>query len=189
MTDLTPVSTALLVMDYQRAIVERLPDAEERLMRMRDAIATARAAGLTIAYVRVALTREEAAAVPTANLRFSRAAASGSMDADSPATRIHPAIAPADGDLVVRKRRVGAMSTTDLDAQLRARGIDTLVLAGISTSGVVLSTLLEAADRDYRLYVVADGCADPDREVHRVLLERVFPRQATVVESLAALLG
>jgi Isochorismatase family len=47
-----------------------------------------------------------------------------------------------------RKTRVGAMSTTDLDRQLRDRGIDTLVLAGISTSGVVLSTVVEATGRD-----------------------------------------
>ncbi len=55
-----------------------------------------------------------------------------------------------------------------------------LVLAGIATSGVVLSTVREAADRDYQLTVLADGCADADEEVHRVLLGKVFPRQATV---------
>jgi len=86
-------------------------------------------------------------------------------------------------DIVVRKTRVGAFSTTDLDQQLRDRGIDTLVLGGISTSGVVLSTLRDAADRDYRLLVLADLCADGDPEVHRVLLEKVFPRQADVVTS------
>ena len=63
----------------------------------------------------------------------------------------------------------------------RAGGIDRLVLAGIATSGVVLSTLRQAADLDYRLTVLADGCLDADPEVHRVLLEKVFPRQADVV--------
>jgi nicotinamidase-related amidase len=56
-----------------------------------------------------------------------------------------------------------------------------LVLTGIATSGVVLSTLREAADRDYELTVLADGCADADDEVHRVLIEKVFPRQALVM--------
>jgi nicotinamidase-related amidase len=60
------------------------------------------------------------------------------------------AAAPAAGDIVVRKTRVGPFLTTDLDQQLRARRVDTLLLAGISTSGVVLSTVRDAHDRDYR---------------------------------------
>ena len=55
------------------------------------------------------------------------------------------------------------------------------MLAGIATSGVVLSTLRQAADPDYRLTVLADGCLDADPEVHRVLTEKVFPRQADVI--------
>jgi nicotinamidase-related amidase len=73
---------------------------------------------------------------------------------------------------------------------LRAKGIDTLVLAGIATSGVVLSTVRHAADADYGLLVVEDACADRDDEVHRVLTGKVFPRQATVTttaEVVAAL--
>jgi nicotinamidase-related amidase len=65
--------------------------------------------------------------------------------------------------------------------RLAARGIDTLVLAGVATSGVVLSTLRDAADRDYRLFVLSDVCADMDPEVHRVLMEKIFPRQADVI--------
>jgi nicotinamidase-related amidase len=55
------------------------------------------------------------------------------------------------------------------------------VLAGISTSGCVLSTLRDASDRDYRLIVVSDLCADPDPEVHAFLTERIFPRQAEMI--------
>jgi nicotinamidase-related amidase len=61
--------------------------------------------------------------------------------------------------------------------------IDTLVVAGLTTAGVVLSTLRDAADEDYRLYVLADATADPDPEVHRVLTEKVFPHQADVISS------
>jgi hypothetical protein len=90
-----------------------------------------------------------------------------------------------------RKTRFGAFSTTDLYATLHGQGIDTLVVAGLSTSGVVLSTLRDAADEDYRLFVLADATADPDPEVHRVLVEKVFPHQADVIETeeLAALSG
>ena len=84
----------------------------------------------------------------------------------------------------MRKQRVGAFSTTDLDDQLKARGIDTLVLAGISTSGVVLSTVLDAFDRDYRVIVLSDACADPDAEMHSFLLERASSRkQGEVIET------
>ena len=60
-------------------------------------------------------------------------------------------------------------------------GADALVLAGIATSGVVLSTLRQAADLDYRLTVLSDGCLDSDPEVHRVLTAAVFPKQADVL--------
>jgi nicotinamidase-related amidase len=78
------------------------------------------------------------------------------------------------------KRRVSAFTGSDLDVLLRGAGAGTLVLAGISTSGVVLSTLRQAADLDYRITVLSDACADADPEVHRVLMEKVYPKQALV---------
>ena len=75
---------------------------------------------------------------------------------------------------------MSAFAGTDLDLMLRANGIDTLILTGIATSGVVLSTLRHAADADYTLLVVSDCCSDGDEEAHWVLLEKVFPRQATI---------
>jgi nicotinamidase-related amidase len=104
---------------------------------------------------------------------------------------VHDRVSPEPGDIVVRKVRVGAFSTTDLDEQLRKRGISTLILAGVSTSGVVLSTIRDAADRDYRIFVLVDASADFDAEVHDVLMTKVFPRQADVitVADLPALLG
>ena len=84
----------------------------------------------------------------------------------------------------MRKQRVGAFSTTDLGDQLAERGIDTLVLTGIVTSGVVLSTIRDASDRDYRLVVLEDGCWDSDPEVHRVLTQKVFPRSGATVVSI-----
>jgi nicotinamidase-related amidase len=99
------------------------------------------------------------------------------------ATQIDARIAPEDGDIVVRKIRYGAGSTTDLHQQLRDRDIDTLILSGISTSGVVLSTLIDVADRDYRVYVLTDGVADPDPEVNRILVNDVFPSRAHLIDT------
>ncbi|HEY1160523.1 MAG TPA: isochorismatase family cysteine hydrolase [Terracidiphilus sp.] len=94
---------------------------------------------------------------------------------------IHPAVAPQGDEIVVTKHRVNAFAGTDLDMILRAREIDTLILFGIATSGVVLSTLLHASDADYRLIVIQDCCADLDPEVHACLMEKIFPRRATVL--------
>ena len=79
------------------------------------------------------------------------------------------------------KPAVGAFSTTDLEQQLKDRGITTLVLAGVSTSGVVLSTVREAADRHYHIYVLADASADRDPHVHTVLTDKVLPMQAHLI--------
>lgn len=184
--DIAPVDiehAVLLVMDFQRSIVGRVADAEALLDRVAGAIATARARGMAVGYVRVAFEDADYDAVPPTNKIFARLAEGRVNHVDSPTTAVHDRLAPEPGDIVVRKTRVGAFSTTDLDEQLRKRGISTVVLAGISTSGVVLSTVRDAADRDYRIIVLADGCADFDAEVHDVLLGKVFPRQADVVNT------
>jgi nicotinamidase-related amidase len=179
---LDPKHTALLVMDFQQGIVQRMPGLEPLLERVQQVIADVRAHGGTIAYVRVAFTEEDWAAVPPANAIFAQVSQDRMMHHEDASTAIHDSLAPQPDDIVVRKTRVGAMSTTDLDRQLRDRGIDTLVLAGLSTSGVVLSTVIEAADRDYRLYVLSDGTEDPDADARDVLLGKVFPRRAQVID-------
>jgi nicotinamidase-related amidase len=187
---LDPKRTALLVMDFQQGIVQRMPDVDALLGRVRAAIADVREHGGTIGYVRVAFTEEDWAAIPDSAM-FASVGQNRLMHHEDPSTAIHDALAPEPGDIVVRKTRVGAMFTTDLDRQLRDRGIDTLVLAGLSTSGVVLSTVIEATDRDYRLYVLSDGTDDPDAETRDFLLGKVFPRRAQVIGAgtLSALLG
>ena len=184
-TALDPSRTALLVMDYQNGIVGRLEDPEALLGRMAHAITLVRKAGGHIGYVRVAFDDADFEAIPPTSRFADLVAQSGrTMHADSPATAVHESVAPEPGDLLVRKTRVGAFSTTDLDDQLRQRGVDTLLLAGLSTSGVLLSTVRDAHDRDYRVFVVADLSADPEPGVHDFLTERIFPRQAYVITSV-----
>jgi nicotinamidase-related amidase len=170
----------LLVMDFQRGVVERIGDPAVTAAADR-AVKAARASDVPVMFVRVAF-RPGYPEVSGSNASFSRIAQTGGETymADHPATQIHAALEPLPGEPVIVKVRVSAFSGSDLDALLRAAHADTLVLAGISTSGVVLSTLRQAADLDYRLTVLSDACADSDPEVHRVLLEKVFPRQALV---------
>jgi MFS family permease len=183
---LNPTQTALLVMDYQAATLASLTDQHDPdalLGRVAGAIADIRAHGGTIAHVRVAFTEQDWAAVPDTNKAFSAAARYRAMHHEDPSSAIDQRLTPIDGDIVVRKIRFSSLSTTDLDRQLRDRGITTLVIAGLSTSGAVLSTVIDAADRDYRLYVLSDGIADPNAEVHDVLLTEVFPSRAEVIDT------
>mgnify|MGYP001552876858 FL=1 len=188
---LDPARTAVLLMDYQVGIVANVAGGAEALLARANAVAAAaRTAGMTVIFVKVCF-RPGHPEIGATNLRFSELKGTARFARDDPATEIHPAVAPQPGDIVVMKRRVSAFTGSDLEVILRARGIETLVLGGIATSGVVLSTLRQAADADYRLVVLADCCADRDAEVHRVLLEKVFPRQATVTtaEAFVALRG
>ena len=173
-------SMALLIMDVQQGIVERFAgDDDGYLGRLATAIAAARAADVMVGYVTIAF-RPGYPEVSDRNKSFAAIADTGRFTDGDPGSRIPGEVAPAPGEAVVIKRRVSAFTGSDLEVLLRARGIDHLVLAGIATSGVVLSTLRQAADLDYRLTVLADGCLDADPEVHQVLLGKLFPRQAEV---------
>jgi nicotinamidase-related amidase len=180
-TEIDPARTALLVMDYQNGIMGRVSDGAALLAAARETIDLVRGQGGQIGYVRVGFADGEA---PTGTMgsRIGAEAARTTFHADAPATQVHDEVAPQDGDIVVRKTRVGPFLTTDLDAQLRSRGVDTLLLAGISTSGVVLSTVRDGHDRDYRLIVISDLCADPEPDIHEFLVGRIFPRQAEVID-------
>jgi nicotinamidase-related amidase len=181
--NLDPTRTALLLMDYQNGIVARLGEPAAALLgRAATAVATMRESGAHVAFVRVAFTDEDLAAIPETSMMGRRIASSpAALRADSANTAIHELLTPRGGDVVVRKTRVGAFSTTDLADQLAVRGIDTLLPAGISTSGCVLSTIRDASDRDYRLLVVSDLCADPEPELHAFLIDRILPRQAEMI--------
>jgi nicotinamidase-related amidase len=181
--------SAVLIMDYQAAVVTGFAaDPEALVKRAAEVLAHARRAGLKIIYIVVNF-RPGYPEVSPRNVNFNAVRQSGRFIAEA-GTEVHPAVAPQPGDITVVKHRVGAFPGTDLDMILRSNDIETVIMFGIATSGVVLSTLRHAADADYRLIVLKDCCSDRDAEVHRVLTEKVFPRQAAVItaaEFLAAL--
>lgn len=175
------MTQVLLVMDVQRSVVERFAQGSgPTLAAVGRALEGARRADVAVVHVTVGF-RPGAPEVSRRNRSFAVLAGSGALALDDPQTAVHPAAAPLPGEVVVVKKRVGAFSGSDLDVVLRAMEADTLVLSGIATSGVVLSTLRHAADLDFGLTVLSDACFDADPEVHRVLVDKVFPRQAAVV--------
>jgi len=177
-----PKHAILLVMDYMNGIIKQLPGAEAIVNSAAGVINEARKAGLNIGYVRTGFTDDDYEAVPDANKIFSVVAHNHLLPHESQDAQIHDLVAPQADDISVRKTRTGAFSTTDLEEQLQEKGIHTLILAGFTTSGVVLSMVREAADRDYKMYVLEDLSTDPDKEVHDMLMQRVFPRQTDVMK-------
>lgn len=172
------VKSALLVMDVQYAVLARYSD-PAYLPLLATAIEGARAAGVPVVYVTVGF-RPNHAEVSARNKMFGGLAGRGPIPGSEEGMRVAAEVAPQPEDVVVVKRRVSGFAGSDLELVLRAGGIEHLVLAGVATSGVVLSTLRQAADLDFALTVLSDGCLDGDPEVHRVLVEKVFPMQADV---------
>jgi nicotinamidase-related amidase len=175
--------TALLAMDCQTGVVSVYAKSQDDfIMRASAALRAARTAGMLIVQVQVGF-RPGLPEVSGHNKLFAAIKSSkphqeffqGSSGA------IHPALGPEPADIIVTKHRVSAFVGTDLEMLLRANQIETIILFGIATSGVVLSTLLQASDADYRLVVIADCCADRDVELQRTLLERFFPTRAEVI--------
>ncbi|MDR4949724.1 cysteine hydrolase [Neobacillus cucumis] len=171
--------TALLVMDLQNGIVSRFGENIEILQPFQKAVEAARQNNIPVFFVRVGFS-EGYPEVSSQNKAFSAISKYGGMTITDLATQIHKSVEPKPNEPVIMKYRVSAFAGSNLEIILRSQQIDTLVLTGISTSGVVLSTLREAADKDFSITVLSDACLDPDPEVHHVLIEKVFPRQAEV---------
>lgn len=176
--------TALLMADFATSGIGQNPVAEERhtLERAKDVLDAARTAGVFVVYC-VSHFRPGYPEVSDRDQTRAARRDSGEVLPTDPAELIHTSVKPMPGEPVIGKHRTSAFSGSAFEMVLRARNIDALILMGHSTSGVILSTVRLAADLDYKLVVVEDGCADRDPEVHKLLMEKVFPRQGTVVSS------
>ena len=173
--------TVLLVMDIQETMMGYLPEPGPLLNNIEKAISFARRVGVPIVYVILAF-RDGHPEIHESHQRFGPIKASKVMFTPShEGTLVHSAIEPMPGDIIVHKKRVSAFAGSDLEIILRAHKAEHLVLSGFSTNGVVLSTLREAADKDYHLTVLSDACADPDPQLHDFLVNKVFPFSGEVV--------
>ncbi|MER6123748.1 hydrolase [Streptomyces sp. NPDC001795] len=166
--------TALVVIDLQNGIVGRPvephtgPEVVARNVELADAF---RARDLPVVLVRVSFAPDWADVVPG---RTERAAGAGAFsegwDVIVDELSGHP------GDIRVTKHNWGAFHGTDLDVQLRRRGVTQIVLTGISTSIGVESTARAAYEHGYHVTLATDAMADSDAEAHRGSVERIFPR-------------
>lgn len=155
--------TAVLIMDFQQRIINTVASEPEAVVKQASQVLEgARSAGIPVIYV---------------------VHRGGPFAEYAPDIEIHEGVAPAPGETVITKIKPGPFSTTNLDVTLREMGRDTLVVMGVATSGCVLSCVRWAVDVNYKFIVVADACSDADPEVHRVLTEKVYPRQGTVINT------
>jgi nicotinamidase-related amidase len=173
-------NTALLVMDMQATVLVSLADPTTLLSNVAGAIANARNKNIPVIYV-VGGFRAGAPEISQNNKIFGGSKERYSAVTPDEMIKVHPDLAPSTNEVTVVKRRISAFTGSDLEVILKAQGIQHIVLTGFATSGVVLSTLREAADKDYRITVLADCCEDRDEEIHRVLTTKVFIRQADVI--------
>ncbi len=173
-------NSALLVMDMQAGIVPMLPAAEALIGNVAKAIAHARKKHIPVIYVVVGF-RQGAPEVSLNNKSFGAGKERFAKMDMAEFMKVHPGLTPNADEVIVTKRSVSAFTGSDLEVLLRAYGTHHLILTGIATSGVVLSTLIEAADKDYSMTVIEDCCADGDEEIHRVLTTKIFPKRADVV--------
>ncbi|HDR8932099.1 isochorismatase family cysteine hydrolase [Burkholderia vietnamiensis] len=180
---LVPAQTALIVMHYQTDILGLFPSAAPTLLantrRLCDA---ARAGGAHVCFANLHFSPGYPEVSPR-NKNGQGIKQLGRFVDDGPC----PELGRLDGEPLIAAHRASVFFGTDLQARLAARSIDTLILVGIASTGVVLSSVAHASDADFRLYTVKDCCYDPDPIVHEHLFATAFETRTTVLSLEQAL--
>jgi nicotinamidase-related amidase len=184
MTNLDPRTTALVLIDLQNGIVGMpvAPRTGPEILETGRALADRfRAAGATVVLVRVSFSAD---------------------GGDRPPQNVDQPMVPPPGgfpegwdrlaeglvqptDIVITKRQWGAFHGTELDLQLRRRGITAIVLGGIATNMGVESTLRHAWELGYDVVVARDACAARDAGQHAFALNHIFPRLSRITDAAA----
>jgi nicotinamidase-related amidase len=181
------VTTALIIGDVQKGITGSYPFTRQVVRPLTELLPRARAAGVLVVFVHFAL-RANGTDVPPGNALLRTFYEAGDAFHEGSAG-IEIDLPVADEDVVVMKRRASAFAGTDLDLVLRARGVGSLAIAGVATSAMVAATCYDAADRDYQVTVLRDGCADGDPAMHDFFMDTVFPSRGFEVVPCAGWRG
>ena len=164
----SPFNSALLLMDFQEFVLNNFvpaPRAAEVVARTSRFLSRVRQTDMLVVHVTVGCP-PDGPPMDRRNRLFRELRESGLIEPGSPGLAITAALQPIESEPVITKSRVGAFTGTELDELLWAHDIETLLIAGATTSGVVLTTVRQAFDLDYQLVVLRDGCVDGDAELH-----------------------
>ncbi|MER6581075.1 isochorismatase family cysteine hydrolase [Nonomuraea sp. NPDC001023] len=175
------MTSALIIGDLQRGITGGYPFAQQVVPPLTELLPRARAAGVLVVFVHFAFRANGADVPPGSALMKSFFEAGDAFHEGSAGTEL--ALPVAEEDVVVLKRRASAFAGTDLDLVLRARGVTTVLVAGVATSAMVAATCYDAADRGYQVTVLSDGCGDGDPALHDFFVDAVFPSRGFDVVS------
>ncbi|MEF9500478.1 isochorismatase family protein [Burkholderia sp. MS389] len=180
---IAPSKTALLVMHYQTDILGLFPSvAPELLSNTRRLCAAARAAGVGVWFANLRFSPGYPEVSPL-NKNGQGIKQLGLFIDDAPC----PELARRPDEPLILAHRASVFFGTDLQARLIAQGVDTLIMVGIASTGVMLSSIAHASDADFRLYTVKDCCYDPDPIVHEHLFATAFESRTTVLSLADAL--
>ena len=186
---LEPAATALVVIDLQRGIVANPAaphDPKDVVARAAELAGAMRAAGGTVVLVHVTPSPDGKDALRPITDGPGRPGGAPPPDW----SEIVPELGPEAANVVITKHQWGAFYGTELDLQLRRRGIDTIVLCGIATNWGVESTARDAFERGYQQVFVEDAMSARAAEEHAHAVSTLFPRIGRVrstAEVLAAL--
>jgi nicotinamidase-related amidase len=175
-----PQNTALLVMDMQNGIVNGLENKDSIIEANQRAIEKARQQDIPVIFVRVAFSQGLLEIAPNNKMFGPMREKQAPMEKDSEATQIHPELNRQEQEPIVTKHRVSAFTGSNLEVLLRGLEVRHIVLTGVATSGVVLSTSVEAADKDFDITILEDAVGDREQDKHEFLVERILPRYATI---------
>jgi len=173
---LDPKKTALVLIDLQNAVLGMTPapHSADKVVENSVKLANAfRAKGAPVVYVRVDLN-------DFLKLPVDQPPNLGDKPLPAVASEIAASAGFQPGDILITKRHWGAFAGTDLEQQLKNRGIDTVVLTGISTNVGVESTARQGTGLGFAFVLVEDACSAQDAEQHRYAFEEIFPRLTRV---------
>ncbi|WP_028225611.1 isochorismatase family cysteine hydrolase [Paraburkholderia ferrariae] len=183
MPAIVPARTALVVMHYQTDILGLFPSVAPALLaNTRKLCDAARDKGIGVLFANLRF-RPGYPEVSPLNKNGQGIKQLGLFTDD----RVAPELGQRADEPLIVAHRASVFFGTDLAVRLSAQGIDTLILVGIASTGVVLSSVAYASDADFRLYTVKDCCYDPDPVVHEHLFSTAFDSRTTVLSLAEAL--
>lgn len=182
MTPLDPEQTALVLIDLQEGILAKptAPRSSEAVLATARRLAERfRGAGATVVLVNVAFA-DDLADLPPRDVAQPMVPPGEQLPAGWSTLAAGLAVPE---DVRVTKHQWGAFHGTDLDVQLRRRGVTTIVLGGIATNFGVESTARSAWEHGYTVLIVEDACASFSAELHEMAVRHIFPRIGRVLDS------
>jgi nicotinamidase-related amidase len=180
---IVPAQTALVVMHYQTDILQLFPSVAPALLaNTRKLCDAARAGGVGVYFAKIHFSPGYPEISPLN--RNGQGIRQLGLFVDD---QISPELGRQASEPLIIAHRASVFFGTDLQVRLSAQGIDTLLMAGIASTGVVLSSVAYASDADFRLFTVKDCCYDPDPVVHDHLFSTAFDSRTTVLSLADAL--